>query len=133
MARRKKLPPMLEKLGTQYREALKLADEAHQILQVQGVDNPEDAKVHAAVDGALKEAGLELYAGTGVELHMDAPRYDDSLDEIVGSRCEFRLSIRGIEDGDYAKIVRALRPLGLGKALDHAKPNAIEYCVELNR
>ena len=121
---------MLEQLGTQYREALKLADEAHQALIGMGPESKEDAKVHAAVEKALKEAGLGAY---DAELHMDAPRYDDSLDEIVGARCEFRLSIRGIEEGDYPKIVRALRPLGLGNALDHAKPDAIEYCVELNR
>lgn len=123
---------MLEKMGTEYREALRLADEAHQILMRMCPDHPEDVKIHAAVNKALEDAGLEDYV-RDVELHMDAPRYDDSLDEIVGACCDFRLSIRGIEEGDYSKIKRALRPLGLGKALEHAKPDAIEYHVELNR
>lgn len=130
MARRKKLPPMLEKMGTGLRTALELADKAHQALIRVGPDNPEDGKIHKAVEKALKDAGLEEYCAD-VELYLDAPRYDDSLDEIVGACCEFRLSIRGIEEGDYGKIKRALRPLGLGKALEHAKPDAIEYCVDL--
>ncbi len=123
---------MLEKMGAQYRQALELADEAHQLLMGLCPDHPEDPKIHKAVEKALKDAGLETYC-SDVELYMDAPRYDDSLDEIVGARCEFRLSIRGIEEGDYAKIQRALRPLKIGKSLDHAKPDAIEYHVELNR
>jgi hypothetical protein len=131
MPRRKKLPPMLEKMGTQYREALKAANAAHQTLIRMGPEHPEDSKIHAAVEKALKDADLQLYC-TDIELHMDAPRYDDSLDEIIGACVEFRLCIRGIEEGDYPKIVRALRPLGLGRQLDHAKPYAIEYHVDLS-
>lgn len=121
---------MLEKMGNDLREGLRLADEAHQILQRQ-LDHPEDPRIHKVVNKALKDAGLENYV-PDVEIYWDAPRYDDSLDEIVGARAVFRLSIRGIEEGDYLKIKRALRPLKIGKALDHAEPDAIEYEVELN-
>lgn len=122
---------MLEKMGTELREAVEVADKAHQMLMRQ-INHPEDPKIHEAVESALRDADLEKYA-LDAELYWDAPRYDDSLDEIVGTSAQFRLCIRGIDPGDYAKIQRALRPLKLGKSLDHAKPDAIEYQVELLR
>jgi hypothetical protein len=132
MARRKKLPPVLETMGTKYREAMALADKAEAAFNRLHKNDPRvearDRKIERTIMKALKGAGLDYEP----EFMLDAPRHDDSLTEIRSACCEFSLCITGLEDGDYAKVVRVLRTLGFKNPLDHAKPDAVEYTVELN-